>query len=201
MRALRTILAAVLLVAGPANAASADDEDWQLFGRVLSLVQSVVHGAAQSNDPRGLEKGVDQLLSGEHREANRLAADLIGGAFEDMPSQYKGTAAALAKDLATIARRERARQGPAQIQGPTLIQGPDAAIQARKDLAGMGLRYFDPAQLLDAVKRDDALAVELFVIARGVDLSSRDADGLSALELAQRRNNPRMAELLASARR
>ncbi|MBS0337417.1 MAG: hypothetical protein JSS40_11500 [Proteobacteria bacterium] len=110
MRAMRTILAGVLLVAGQTHAYAADDEDWQLFGRVLSLMQSVVHGAAESNDPRALEKGVDRLLSGEHREANRLAADLLGDAFEDMPAEYKDKALALAKDLATIARKERARQ-------------------------------------------------------------------------------------------
>lgn len=62
----------------------------------------------------------------------------------------------------------------------------------------MGLRYFDSAQLLDAVRRDDALAVELFVAGRGVDLAARNADGLTALELAQRRNNRRLVGLLAS---
>ncbi len=195
MRAVQLLLAGILLIAGQAYASSSDDGDWQLFGRVLSLVQTVVQGAARSDDPRALEKGVDQLLSGEHREANRLAADLIGDAFEDMPAQYKGATVALAKDLATIARRERARQAPVQ------SAGTDAALQARKDLSGMGLRYFDSAQFLEAVKRDDALAVELYVIGRGVDLSARDADGLTALELAQRRNNSRMAELLASVRR
>ena len=62
----------------------------------------------------------------------------------------------------------------------------------------MGLRYFDSAQLLDAVRRDDALTVELFVPGRGVDLAARNADGLTALELAQRRNNRRLVDLLAS---
>jgi hypothetical protein len=189
----------MLLVAGQVHASTADEEEWQLFGRVLALVQSVVHGAAQSNDPRASEKGVDNLLSGEHREANRLAADLIGEAFDDMPLQHKGTAVALARDLATIARKERARQGG--LLAPVLEGTPDAALQARKNLNAMGLRYFDSAQFLDAVKRNDALAVELYVASRGVDLAARDADGLTALALAQRQNNPRMAELLAAARR
>jgi hypothetical protein len=195
MRNLRTILAAALLVAGQANAAVAEDDDWQLFGRVLSLVQSVVHGAARSDDPRALEKGVDRLLSGEHREANRLAADLLGEAFEDMPAQYKGTAIALARDLSTIARKERARQGA--LQSP----GADAAIRARKDLAAMGLRYFDAAQMHDAVRRGDTLAVELYVVAQGVDLSARDAEGLTARDIAQRQGNRRMVEVLATASR
>lgn len=197
MQSGRAILAGVLLVAGQAQA-SAPDDDWQLFGRVLSLVQSVVHGAAQSNDPRALEKGVDQLFSGEHREANRLAADLLGEAFEDMPSQYKGAAVALAKDLATIARKERARQGALQVPPVALAPEPVPAIQARKDLTAMGLRYFDSSQFLDAVKRNDVLAVELFLAAGGVDPVARDGEGNSAIGIARRQGNSRMVELLAS---
>ena len=181
------------MVAGQAASATGEEEDWQLFGRVLSLVQSVVHGAAQSDDPRALEKGVDHLLSGEHREASRLASDLMGEAFDDMPDQYRGAAVALAKDLATIARKERARQSAAT--------PPDGALQARKDLTAMGLRYFDPIQFLDAIKRDDLLAAQLYVVAGAVDLGARDGDGLTALQIAQRRNNMDIALLLASAGR
>ena len=190
MRAAKMMLAGVLMVAGNASAAAGEEEDWQLFGRVLSLVQSVVHGAAQSDDPRALEKGVDRLFSGEHREASRLASDLMSEAFDDMPAQYRGAAVALAKDLATIARKERVRQSAAM--------SPDAALQARKDLAAMGLRYFDPIQFLDAVKRDDLLAAQLYVVAGAVDLGARDGDGLTALQIAQRRNNRDIAQLLAS---
>ncbi len=111
MHAMRVIfLAGVLLAAGQVQAASEDDSDWQLLGRVLSLVQSVVHGAAQSDDPRALEKGVDRLLSGGNREANRVAAEFLGEALADMPSQYRGAAISIVQDLSTIARKERERQ-------------------------------------------------------------------------------------------
>ena len=192
MHFFRTILAGVLLTVGPAKAAMGEDEDWQLFGRVLGLVQSVVHAAVQSNDRQAAEKGIDRLLSGEHPEANRLAADIAGDAFEDVPPQYKDSILALAKDLAALARKEREQQSSLR------SAGSETALQARRDLAAMGLWYFDSAQLLDAVRRDDALAVELFVAGRGVDLAARNADGLTALELAQRRNNRRLVDLLAS---
>ena len=110
MRMLRAILAGAMLVtAGQSVAAAGDDADWQLFGRVLSLVQSVAHVAAQSNDPRAVERQVEHLLSGRNTEANRLAGDLIGDAFEDMPARYRGTVLALANDFAAIARKDRAR--------------------------------------------------------------------------------------------
>jgi len=197
MRVKRTLLAVALLVmAGLAGSAdlSAENDEWRIFGRVLALVQSVTHVAAQSNDPRAVEKSVAGLLSGEHPEANRLAGELMTDAFEDMPPQYRASVMALAQDLAAIARKERARQ-------PYSSSGIDGALQARKDLAAMGLRYFDTAQFLDAVKRDDSLAIELFIAGRGVDLGTRDADGLNALEIAQRRNNRKLADLLASAGR
>lgn len=196
MRAARAMLIGVMFVASAqALASEGNDGDWVLMGRVLSLVQSVVHVAAQSNDPRAVERQIDGLLSGGNTEANRLASDLMTNAFEDMPPQYRGTVLALASDFATIARRERARNGSGS------LPGPDAALRARKDLTAMGLRYYDHGQFLDAVKRDDALAVELFVAARGLDVGARDADGLTALELARRRNNHRIVELLAEAGR
>lgn len=196
MRMLRAILAGAMLVtAGQSVAAAGDDADWQLFGRVLSLVQSVAHVAAQSNDPRAVERQVEHLLSGRNTEANRLAGDLIGDAFEDMPARYRGTVLALANDFAAIARKDRARQSATQ------APGSEGALQARKDLASIGLRYYDAVQFLDAVKRDDRLAVELFVAARGVDIATRDSDGVNALEHAQRRNHRAIAELLATARR
>ena len=64
-------------------------------------------------------------------------------------------------------------------------------------LTAMGLRYFDAKDYLEAVKRDDALAVELFVAGRGVNLASRDADGRTAAEIARANGNARLAELLA----
>ena len=61
----------------------------------------------------------------------------------------------------------------------------------------MGLRYHDSKDFLEAVKRDDLLAVELFIAGRGVNLSSRDGDGRSAADLARASGNARMTELLA----
>ena len=73
----------------------------------------------------------------------------------------------------------------------------EAALQARKDLTAMGLRYYDGAQFLDAVKRDDALAVELYLAGRGVDVSGKGPDGRSALDIARANRNERLVTLLS----
>jgi ankyrin repeat protein len=41
--------------------------------------------------------------------------------------------------------------------------------------------------------------VELYVLARGVNLSARDAEGRSALEIAQRAGNRQLAAILSAA--
>ena len=50
-----------------------------------------------------------------------------------------------------------------------VLEDRASTLQARKDLAAMGLRYFDAEQYREALRRNDALAVELFVAGRGLD--------------------------------
>ena len=47
MRMLRTVVLGALLVSGSVHARPDQGDDWDIFGRVLSLVQSIVHSAAQ----------------------------------------------------------------------------------------------------------------------------------------------------------
>ena len=61
----------------------------------------------------------------------------------------------------------------------------------------MGLRYYDEGQFLDAAKRNDALAVELFIAGRGVNVGAKTWDGRSALDIARANGNPQLADLLS----
>ncbi len=49
-------------------------------------------------------------------------------------------------------------------------------LEARKELAAMGLKYFDHSQFVAAMKRGDKLAMELFVIGGGVRVKAEEAD-------------------------
>lgn len=185
----------MLFASGQTLAGNGEDEDWAMFGRVLSLVQSVVHVAARSNDSRAVEDQIDGLLSGRNAKANRLAGELMGNVFEDMPPKYRDTVLALANDFAAIARKDRARYAAMP------VHGTEHVLHARKELAATGLRYYDRQHFLAAIQRDDVLAVELFVAGRGIDLDVRDANGMTALEHAQRLGNPRITGALAAAGR
>jgi len=133
------------------------------------LVQQVVHVAANSPDPAAAQKGVDDLFSGQNEQANRAAATVLAEVLQDVPPEQRGAFVAIGRDLLTLARREQARAA-AQAQAPA---GPDAstvgALQARKELHAMGLRYWDEQQFLEAVRRGDRIAVDLFLAARGLE--------------------------------
>ena len=202
MKLLRILILGSMVAAGAPAQASDGDDDWKIFGGILSLVQSFVRIAASTDDPRAMQDGVDALLSGRNGEANRIAGDLMNEMFEDMPAQYRGTISALARDVMTIARRENAK---AAMQGESiaperLIQAPgyERALSARRDLTAMGLSYHETSQFLDAVRRDDALAVELFVYGRGVNVAAKGTDGRTAIDIARRNGNRQILALLGA---
>lgn len=194
MKRLPLLALIALLSFGSPSRAADGDADWKMFGGLLSLVQSIVHAAATSEDPEAAQKRVDDILAGRSSEANTTAENALNEMLKDMPAEYRGTAKSLARDIQSIARREAARAA-----APGGTSSPEVAIQARKDLAAMGLRYFDAGQLFDAVRRDDALAVELFVNARGINLAAKDADGRTALDIARANSNAQIVRLLSRA--
>ncbi len=187
MKSLRVLLAAALL-----GAPSAHAEEDAAFGHALTLVQIFVRAAAQApGDPQAGIKAFDDIASGR----NAVASQALGGLFEEMtagmPAQHKDKVASIGRDLASLARVEAAK-APA----PGTVS-TDRALQARKDLTAMGLKYYDNAEYLAAVRRDDALAVELFLLGRGVNPAATDGRGRSALDLARANTNPQLADLIS----
>jgi hypothetical protein len=172
MRALRT--AALLLVLplsspGAATAAPAEDEDWKMMGGILSLMQQLVSLAVHSPDPAAAKKGMDDVLAGRNAQANRIAGDLMSEITADVPAEHRGAFVALGRDLLVLARREQAR---AEAQGsprPGAAPRVEDAIRARKELQAMGLRYWDEQQFLEAVRRGDRIAVDLYLLAQGLE--------------------------------
>jgi len=196
MKLVRAFVATALLAALLSPFAAAQATEDEAFGHALTLVQMFVRAAMQSDDPKAGLKALDEVLSGRNTEANRAFAGLLEEATTDMPAQHRDKVTAIGRDLAGVVRKEVARleAEPAVFDRP---RSAEAALQARKDLTAMGLRYYDGAQFLDAVKRDDALAVELYLAGRGVDVAGKGPDGRSALDIARANRNERLADLLA----
>jgi len=165
-------------------AAPQDEEGWKAFGHALTLAQILMRSASDP-DP---DKAMDDVLAGRSSEANRAIAGLLDEATADMPTEYRSRVASIGQDVASMARKQI---------GKPVTASPERALQARKDLTAMGLKYHEPKDFLAAVERDDALAVELFIEGRGVSLGAKDAKGRTALEIARAKGNEPMAQLLA----
>ena len=178
------LVVSLLSLALPARAAATDDEDWTAFGHVLTLVETMVRAGMQPNP----DSAIADALMGRDPRVNGAIAGLFAGATAEMPPEYRDRVASLGREIAGYAVRH-----PAQIPAPSV----DGALQARKDLNAMGLRYYDESQFLDAAKRNDALAVELFIAGGGVNVGAKTWDGRTALDIAKANGNAQLADLLA----
>jgi hypothetical protein len=186
MKVLRILLVAALLI--PALPAQAAEEEWPAFGHALTLIHLFVRIAAESETPQQNLKAIDDVLLGRNAAANEAAAGLLNEMLSGMPREHRATIAAIGRDVASIARKNL---------GVKQTQPRIDPLQARKDLTSMGLTYHDSRQFLDAVKRNDAIAAELFIAGQGVDLSARDFWGRDAVDFARANGNERLAELIA----
>jgi hypothetical protein len=187
MKFIRAFLLLTLIIGfSSARAAVEEEQDWAAFGHVLTLVQQMVRIGAHPYP----DQAMADLLAGRNHQANQAVASLFAGATAEMPPEYRDRVAALGRDFASLALKHPA---PAAVDAIST----DRSLQARKDLNAMGLKYFDEAQYLDAVKRNDQLAVELFIAGRGVNLEARSWSGRSALDIARDNGNTQLAELLS----
>jgi hypothetical protein len=195
MKLARIFLLAVVL--SPFAAEASEDE---AFGHALTLVQMFVRSAMVSDDPKAGLAALDNVLSGRNTEANQAFAGLFQEATAELPAQHRDKVAAIGRDLAGVARKEIGKEQVRLQMAPIAYDRPrsfEAALQARKDLTAMGLRYYDSGQFLDSVKRDDVLAVELYLVGGGVDIAGKGRDGRGAVDIARANRNERLAELLS----
>ena len=161
MRLFRVAICMAAMISSSAGAGEAEDR--ATLARVLTLVAPIVHAAATSADPQAAQKEVDAIFAGRNEQANRIALQLFEGMLNDFPPESRPALRSIGMDLLVLARREQAR-----MKALPSADAADRAIQARKELHAMGLRYWDEQQYEDAVRRGDAIAVELFQAARGV---------------------------------
>ena len=162
-RPIGIVICVAATIGSPAFAGSDEAADRAVLARVIALVAPIVHAAATSPDPGAAQKEIDAMMAGRNPEANRTASGLFEAMLSDFPPESRPALRSIGRDLLVLARREQART--------KALPTPDAterAIQARKELHAMGLRYWDEQQYEDAVRRGDAIAVELFLAARGL---------------------------------
>lgn len=192
MKTIRTLILASLLI--PALPARAAEEQPTGLSHALTLVHMFVRIAAESDASQASLRAIDEVLAGRNAAANEAVAGLLNEVLADVSPTDRATIAAIGRDLVSVARKNVLGLK----SGESLF--PDRSMEARRQLNAMGLSYHDPKQFLDAVKRNDVLATELFVAGRGVDLSATDFWGRDAVDFARRNNNENLAQLILRSR-
>jgi hypothetical protein len=181
-------LAAAFSVGAAQAQSTTIQTDWATFGKLLSVVHVLMQASESSGrDPKAMQKAMDEILSGRNADANALALEIFG----EVPAQEREKMLSIGRSMAVMSQRQAAAEAR--------MPGDAAAIQARKDLTAIGLGYHDKNQFLDAVKRNDLLAAQLFIAGRGVDPNAKDLLGHSALDIAKRGGNAEMITLLSAA--
>ena len=127
MKAIRTLLAAVLLVPALPVYAAEEPSDSSL-GHVLTLVHTFVRMAAESDSSAVNLRAIDDVLAGRNAPANEAIAGLMREALADVSPENRATIAAIGRDLVGVARKNLLGLKP----GETLY--PDRSLQARKEL-------------------------------------------------------------------
>jgi len=191
MKTIRTLILASLLI--PALPTQAAEESTGL-SHALTLVHMFVRIAAESDTSTASLRAIDEVLSGRNAAANEAVAGLLNEVLADVSPQDRATIAAIGRDLVGVARKNLLGMK----SGESLF--PDRSMEARKQLNAMGLTYHDSKQFLDAVKRNDSIAAELFIAGRGVDLSATDFWGRDAVDFARRNHNENLAQLILRSR-
>ena len=192
MKTLRSLLLASLLI--PVLPAQAAEEQPTGLSHALTLVHMFVRIAAESDSSAASLRAIDEVLSGRNAAANEAVAGLMKDMLADVSPEDRATIAAIGRDLVGLARKNVLGTKP----GEALF--PDRSLEARKQLTAMGLTYHDSKQFLDAVKRNDTIAAELFIAGRGVDLSATDFWGRDAVDFARRNHNENLAQLILRSR-
>lgn len=100
------------------------------------------------------------------------------------PAPSAPRAPAIPAELAAVQARVAAALGQ-QRAGAPAESDPASMLQARKDLSAMGLTYYSQEQFVQAARRGDRLACELFLRAGGVKADGADKSGATPLQVAQ----------------
>lgn len=76
------------------------------------------------------------------------------------------------------------------------IPGTTQALEARKQLLSIGLSYFSLDNFHDAIRRKDTLAVELFLQANAVSVSTQNTKGQTAIDVAKTTSDPEILAMI-----
>lgn len=96
---------------------------------------------------------------------------------------------------------------PAEVAAPLISSTPQGGpavaastvqmkVEARKNLNAMGMTYHSQQQFIEAIRRKDDVAVQLFLDGGGINPHATDSSGETPLQIAQSHSSPEVVALL-----
>lgn len=148
---------------------------------------SGITAAFQGTDGERIEKQLNENIAAIKKSIPTLLTERIE--VPGMPLKEPDKAAVAALIPAKSVVQAQAVVAPIADAPNKLLQAPalnaqQTVIEARKNLTAMGMSYFSHEQFLEAIRRKDAMAVQLFVEADNIDLTKKDVSGKTPLEVA-----------------
>lgn len=161
-----------------------------LMGSLMSGIKSVARG----NDADYTKKLFDAMLQEVRVKIPGVLVELqeLSSGEVTRPDEEKVKALALSTSSPPPAAVPAAATTTTTERPSSTAQ----ALDARRQLTGLGLTYYSLEQFHDAIKRKDAIAVDLFLKAKSVDLSATNNKGETTIHLAKRVNDPEIIRMI-----
>lgn len=166
-------------------------------GFLGDLVKGIAK-TVEGDDAERARKNTSEMLASLRKALPELLVDLVElpGSAPERPD-----GAAVDQRLAAVAPKPQAPALPMPAATTPAATGMAAAIEARKQLTSMGLAYYGVDAFHEAIRRVDAIAVQLFVDAGAVASNAKGKDGLTAVEVAAATGDQSLIDIIRRASR
>lgn len=153
--------------------------------RFESLTSGLFGGitkAIQGSDDEWISKKIAENITSIKEKIPSLLIEKIEIPGAALQEPDKDAVAALipakqdaqAIELHAAAKAKTPEQAPTATASSTSLPSMQGKIDARKNLTAMGLTYHSKEQFVEAIRRKDDVAVQLFLDAEGIDLNAKD---------------------------
>lgn len=148
--------------------------------------------AIRGQDADWMTKQLNENIGAIKKNLPSLLIEKIEVPGEAVQEPDRDAVAALipaAAPVAAVTQLLPVAPSPVNVQGTAVaVAAPASAmsakIEARKNLNSMGMTYHSQEQFIAAIRRKDDVAVQLFLDAGGIDLTVREKNGKSAVDIA-----------------
>jgi len=167
-------------------------------GSLMGSLMSGIKNVARGNDVDYTKKLFDAMLQEVRVKIPGVLVELqeLSSGEVTRPDEEKVKALALSSPPPAA---PPAVAKAVEVSAATTTERPSStaqALDARRQLTGLGLTYYSLEQFHDAIKRKDAIAVDLFLKAKSVDLSATSNKGETTIHLAKRVNDPEIIRMI-----